>query len=44
MWIWKMLQKKRQYSEEMYQRWVFGLLGLSISVSIWIITIIVSLK
>lgn len=29
MWIKKFLQKKRQHSEEMYWRWVYGLMGLS---------------
>jgi len=44
MWIKKFLQKKRQHSEEMYWRWVYGLMGLSMSILIWSIAIVMSFK
>lgn len=44
MWIVKLLNKKRQYSEKMYQRWLSGIIGLSISTIATIIAIIMSFK
>lgn len=36
--------KKRQYSEEMYQRWLSGLIGLAISTVVYFIAVIASIK
>lgn len=44
MWIVNFLKKKRQHSEEMYQRYLSGIIGLIISTISTIIAIILSFK
>lgn len=44
MWVINWLRKKHQYNEEMYQRWVVGIIGLSISAIVTIIAVCASFK